>query len=133
MISVLQKYDISWIAFPSSAERAVSFHTINVMPRIAFFRHYGGQLTIIFRIEYRLPFRVCPRTGKRSKGRPMSDSGTKSRFYHAVKDAHMAHVIKVDLKAELFSYTIDEDKKALSGAAYEAHSGQEERVTNCIA
>lgn len=53
------------------------------------------------------------RSGKKnkSKGRPMSDSGTKARFYHAVKDAHMAHVIKVDLKAELFSYTIDEDKK----------------------
>jgi transposase len=41
----------------------------------------------------------------------MSDSGTKARFYHAVKDAHMAHVIKVDLKADLFSYSIDEDKK----------------------
>jgi len=52
------------------------------------------------------------RTGKKkSKGRPMSDSGVKARFYHAVKDAHMAHVIKVDLLAELFSYTIDEDKK----------------------
>jgi transposase len=53
------------------------------------------------------------RTGKKnkSKGRPMSDSGTKARFYHAVKDAHMAHVIKVDLKADLFSYSIDEDKK----------------------
>ena len=49
--------------------------------------------------------------GQRAKGRPMSDSGTKAHFYHAVKDAHMAHVIKVDLKAELFSYTIDEDKK----------------------
>jgi transposase len=49
--------------------------------------------------------------GKRAKGRPMSDSGTKARFYHAVKDAHMAHVIKVDLKADLFSYAIDEDKK----------------------
>ena len=48
---------------------------------------------------------------KKTKGRPMSDSGTKARFYHAVKDAHMAHVIKVDLKAELFSYSIDEDKK----------------------
>lgn len=48
---------------------------------------------------------------KKGKGRPMSDSGTKARFYHAVKDAHMAHVIKVDLKADLFSYTIDEDKK----------------------
>jgi transposase len=53
------------------------------------------------------------RTGKKnkSKGRPMSDSGTKARFYHAVKDAHMAHLIKVDLKADLFSYTIDDDKK----------------------
>ena len=50
-------------------------------------------------------------TGKKTKGRPMSDSGTKARFYHAVKDAHMAHVIKVDLKADLFSFTIDEDKK----------------------
>jgi transposase len=50
-------------------------------------------------------------TKKKSKGRPMSDSGTKARFYHAVKDAHMAHVIKVDLKAELFNYAIDEDKK----------------------
>ncbi len=48
---------------------------------------------------------------KKTKGRPMSDSGTKARFYHAVKDAHMAHVIKVDLKDELFSYTLDEEKK----------------------
>ncbi len=53
------------------------------------------------------------RTGKKnkSKGRPMSDSGTKARFYHAVKDAHMAHVIKFDLTAALFSYPIDEEKK----------------------
>ena len=52
-------------------------------------------------------------TGKKNKGkgRPMSDSGTKARFYHAVKDAHMAHLIKVDLQADLFSYTMDEDKK----------------------
>lgn len=50
-------------------------------------------------------------TKKKSKGRPMSDSGTKARFYHAVKVAHMAHVIKVDLKEELFSYSLDEDKK----------------------
>jgi transposase len=48
---------------------------------------------------------------KKGKGRPMSDSGTKARFYNAVKEAHLAHVIKVDLKAELFSYAIDEDKK----------------------
>lgn len=50
-------------------------------------------------------------TKKNSKGRPMSDSGAKARFYHEVKAAHMAHVIKVDLKEVLFSYTIDEDKK----------------------
>jgi hypothetical protein len=41
----------------------------------------------------------------------VSDSGAQARFYHAVKAAHRAHVIKVDLQAELFSYTIDEDKK----------------------
>lgn len=51
------------------------------------------------------------RREKRGKGRPMSDSGTKARFYHAVKVARMAHVIEVDLKADLFSYSIDEDHK----------------------
>ena len=56
-------------------------------------------------------------TKKKSKGRPMSDSGTKARFYHAVKAAHMAHVIKVDLKEELFSYAIDEDKKTFPRTA----------------
>ncbi len=48
---------------------------------------------------------------KKGKGRPMSDSGTKARFYHAVKVARMAHVIEVDLKADLFSYSIDEEHK----------------------
>jgi hypothetical protein len=33
-------------------------------------------------------------TKNKSKGRPMSDSGTKARFYHEVKAAHMAHLIK---------------------------------------
>jgi transposase len=48
---------------------------------------------------------------KKGKGRPMSDSGAKARFYHAVKDASLAHIIKVDLKGDLFSYEIDEDRK----------------------
>jgi hypothetical protein len=45
---------------------------------------------------------------KKGKGRPMSDSGTKARFYHAVKDAHMAHVIKVDLKADRLQIKAEE-------------------------
>jgi len=49
--------------------------------------------------------------GTRRRGRPLSDSGAKARFYHAVKDAHLAHLIKVDLQAEAFSFTIDEDKQ----------------------
>jgi hypothetical protein len=44
--------------------------------------------------------------GKRAKGRPMSDSGTKARFYHSVKDAHMAHVIKVDIEADTYLRTL---------------------------
>ena len=49
--------------------------------------------------------------GKRSKGKPLSDSGAKARFYHAVKDASLAHLIKVDLKAEAFTYTVDEARQ----------------------
>jgi transposase len=49
--------------------------------------------------------------GKRGKGRRLSDSGAKARFYHTVKDAHLAHLIKVDLKSELFTYTIDGERK----------------------
>jgi transposase len=49
--------------------------------------------------------------GKRTKGRPMSDSGTRALSHHAVKDALMAHVVKVDSKAELFTYLIVQDKK----------------------
>ena len=49
--------------------------------------------------------------GKRSKGKPLSDSGAKARFYHAVRDASLAHLIKVDLKAEAFSYTIDDARQ----------------------
>lgn len=46
--------------------------------------------------------------GHRHRGRKLSDSGAKARFYHAVKEARLAHVIKVDLKNELFSYDIDQ-------------------------
>lgn len=46
--------------------------------------------------------------GKATKGRKLSDSGAKARLYHAVKEARLAHILKVDLKSELFSYTIDE-------------------------
>jgi len=49
--------------------------------------------------------------GVRRRGRPLSDSGAKARFYHAVKDANLAHLIKVDLKAEAFTFTVDEDKQ----------------------
>jgi hypothetical protein len=50
--------------------------------------------------------------GQRKRGRPLSDSGAKARLYHAVKQARLAHLIKVDLKSDLFSYTLDEDKQA---------------------
>ena len=49
--------------------------------------------------------------GHRRRGRPLSDSGATARFYHAVKDANMAHVVKVDLHGELFNYEIDEARK----------------------
>ena len=46
--------------------------------------------------------------GKRHKGRKLSDSGAKARFYHAVCEAKLASILKVDLKSDLFTYEIDE-------------------------
>ena len=47
-------------------------------------------------------------SGKRSRGRKLSDGGARARLHHAVCDAHMARIVRVDLKSELFSYSIDE-------------------------
>ena len=38
----------------------------------------------------------------------LSDSSTKARFCYAVLEAHLGNIIKVDTKAELFNYAIDE-------------------------
>jgi transposase len=48
----------------------------------------------------------------KTKGRKLSDSGAKARLYHAVCEAHLAKIVKVDLKSELFAYTVDEAAKA---------------------
>jgi transposase len=47
-------------------------------------------------------------TGKKMRGRKLSDGGARARFYREVCEAHLASIIKVDLKSELFSYSIDE-------------------------
>ncbi|MEI8171799.1 MAG: IS1634 family transposase [Rhodoferax sp.] len=52
--------------------------------------------------------------GAKKRGRKLSDSGTKARFYHAVLEAHLGKIIKIDMKAELFSYAIDEDALRLA-------------------
>ena len=46
--------------------------------------------------------------GKRQRGRTLSDGGARARFYHEVCEAHLARIIKVDLKSDLFTYTIDD-------------------------
>jgi transposase len=54
--------------------------------------------------------------GERSRGRALSDGGVRARFYHAVTEAHLRRIIRVDLKSELFSYQIDEQALALARA-----------------
>lgn len=49
--------------------------------------------------------------GQKRRGRPLSDSGAKARLYHAVKEANVANLIKVDLKHEEFSFTVDEERQ----------------------
>jgi transposase len=52
--------------------------------------------------------------GQKNRGKKLSDSGAKARFYHEVKDSRLAHILRVDLKSELFAYTIDEKALALA-------------------
>lgn len=52
--------------------------------------------------------------GRSYRGRKLSDSGAKARFYQAVCEAKLASIIKVDLKSDLFTYAID--RKALARA-----------------
>jgi hypothetical protein len=52
--------------------------------------------------------------GAKARGRKLSDSGAKARFYHEVREHSLGNIIKVDLKGELFSYAIDEEALALA-------------------
>ena len=46
--------------------------------------------------------------GKPARGRKLSDGGARERFYHEVCESHLARSVRVDLKSESFTYTIDE-------------------------
>ena len=52
--------------------------------------------------------------GEAARGRKLSDGGARARFYHEVCEAHMARIVRVDMKGELFSYDIND--KALTHA-----------------
>jgi len=48
----------------------------------------------------------------KAKGRKLSDSGANARLYHAVCEAHLSRIVKVDLKSDLFSYAVNEGSLA---------------------
>ena len=48
-------------------------------------------------------------SGKRKRGRKLSDGGARARFYRAVCEAHLTRIIRVDLKSERFTYDINAD------------------------
>jgi hypothetical protein len=52
--------------------------------------------------------------GQVKRGRKLSDSGAKARFYHEVCEARLGKILKVDMPGELFSYTVDEQALSLA-------------------
>jgi len=52
--------------------------------------------------------------GVKRRGRKLSDSGAKARFFHAVSEAHLSKILKVDLGAQLFSYDIHDAARTLA-------------------
>ncbi len=83
---------------PQAGTRRTQRRRSKIQELVALGQQWGGQLD-------------AQDDGKRRRGRPLSDSGAKARLYHAVKEAHLAHLIKVDLKSELFSFSIDEQRQ----------------------
>jgi hypothetical protein len=59
-------------------------------------------------------FHTKRRGAIKKRGRNLSDSGTKARCYHAVCEAHLGKIVKVDMRAELLSYVIDEEALKLA-------------------
>jgi hypothetical protein len=45
--------------------------------------------------------------GQVHRGRKLSDSGAKARFFHEVCEQHLANIVKVDLSSDLFRYEVD--------------------------
>lgn len=46
--------------------------------------------------------------GQIFRGRKLSDSGAKAKFYRDVCEAHLSRIIQVDLKSETFAYEIND-------------------------
>ena len=82
---------------PQAAQRRSQARREQMRELIALGEQWGGRLD-------------AQDAGERRRGRPLSDSGAKARLYHAVKDANLAHLIKVDLQSELFQFTVDEQR-----------------------
>ena len=52
--------------------------------------------------------------GDNGRGRPLSDRGATARLYHAVAEAHLSRIIKVDLKSPVLRYHIDRKARRLA-------------------
>jgi len=63
--------------------------------------------------------------GQTARGKKLRDSGATARFYRAVADAHLAHILKVDLSSERFTYAIDERALQRAPARRQTDSGFE--------
>ena len=83
---------------PEVAERRTQARRKTIKELVALGEQWGGKLD-------------QQDAGTRHRGRPLSDSGAKARFYHAVKDANLAHLIKVDLRGEDLNFEIDDAKQ----------------------
>ena len=64
--------------------------------------------------------------GKVGRGRKLSDSGAKARFFHEVCESHLSRIIKVDLQSDLFAFEVDLDAQRRA----EAMDGKLLLVTN---
>jgi uncharacterized protein YmfQ (DUF2313 family) len=67
--------------------------------------------------------------GASSRGRKLTDGGARARFFHEVCDARLSTIVKVDLQAQRFTFSLDDGAQARA----EAMDGKLALVTNVAA
>lgn len=104
-VETLRALEEALLEFPGTA--LVISHDGWFLDRVAtHILAYEGEGKVVF-FEGNYTATDSQDAGRKYRGRKLSDGGVMARFYQAVSEARVAHIIKIDLTADTFNYVLD--------------------------